>query len=173
MNLFSILQDYGDLFLQGAILTIQLTVTSFLAAIVFAIFVLSIRMSRFWFFSVPARILVDIVRGTPLLLQLFLVYYGLPQLGITIDAFLCAVIALGINFGTFMAENFRGAVVDLPRGQIQAAHALGLNQIQVAFNVIFPQVIRTMFPTLVGQLLILLQTTSLVTIISWACCTFR
>lgn len=173
MEYFSTLSSYGELILAGTLTTIQLTAISFVAAALFAVPVLVLRMAPTRLLNVPARAFIDVVRGTPLLLQLFFVYYGLPQLGVTMDAFTCAVIALAVNFGTFMAENFRGAVADLPPGQIQAAHTLGLSSWQVGRRIIFPQVFRTMLPTLVGQALTLLQGTSLVTIMSLQELTFQ
>lgn len=152
--------------LEGAKLTVMLTISSALFSVVFAIPVISLRLSPWLLMTVPARIVINVVRGTPLLLQIFFMYFALPQVGLVLSAFMSATIALGVNFGTFMAENFRGAVEDLPRGQIEAAHALGLNNVQVARKIIFPQVLRTMLPTLTGQALTLLQGTALVTVIS-------
>ena len=106
-----------------------------------------------------------IMRGTPLLLQLIFVYYGLGMMGITFPRFEAAAIAFIINYGAYLAEIFRGGLQAVPRGQYDAAKVLGLNKVQTFFKIILPQVIKSVVPSFGNEIINLVKDTSLVYVI--------
>ncbi|MCP1276086.1 amino acid ABC transporter permease [Leuconostoc citreum] len=106
-----------------------------------------------------------IMRGTPLLLQLIFVYYGLGMMGITFPRFEAAAIAFIINYGAYLAEIFRGGLQAVPRGQYDAAKVLGLNKVQTFFKIILPQVIKIVVPSFGNEIINLVKDTSLVYVI--------
>lgn len=106
-----------------------------------------------------------IMRGTPLLLQLIFVYYGLGMMGITFPRFEAAAIAFIINYGAYLAEIFRGGLQAVPRGQYNAAKVLGLNKVQTFFKIILPQVIKIVVPSFGNEIINLVKDTSLVYVI--------
>ena len=106
-----------------------------------------------------------IMRGTPLLLQLIFVYYGLGMMGVTFPRFEAAAIAFIINYGAYLAEIFRGGLQAVPRGQYDAAKVLGLNKVQTFFKIILPQVIKIVVPSFGNEIINLVKDTSLVYVI--------
>lgn len=106
-----------------------------------------------------------IMRGTPLLLQLIFVYYGLGMMGITFPRFEAAAVAFIINYGAYLAEIFRGGLQAVPRGQYDAAKVLGLNKVQTFFKIILPQVIKIVVPSFGNEIINLVKDTSLVYVI--------
>jgi cystine transport system permease protein len=108
-----------------------------------------------------SKIYIWIFRGTPLIVQLFIIFFGLPSIGIVLDAFPAAVIAFGMNLGAYNAEVFRSAILAVPKGQTEAAYLIGLNYPQTLFRVILPQAFPIAFPSLFNNLISLLKDTSL------------
>jgi ABC-type amino acid transport system permease subunit len=117
-------------------------------------------------FSRPAKIYIEIIRGTPLLLQLFFLYYGLPDLGIVLPAFLAGVLGLSLNFGAYLAELFRAGIQSVDPGQRQAARSLGMSSLLLFYLVVMPQAVRNIFPALGNYALVLVKDSSLVAVIS-------
>ena len=107
------------------------------------------------------RFYIWIIRGTPLLVQLFLVFYGLPQLGVVWAAFPTAVVVFGFNEGAYMAESVRGALESVSRGQMEAGYCVGMNYFQIMWHVVLPQAFRTAFPALSNSLISMMKGTSL------------
>ena len=101
------------------------------------------------------------IRGTPLLVQLYLVFYGLPSVGIVLAAFPTAVLVFGFNEGAYMAETMRGAMESVSHGQVEAGYCVGLNFIQIMAHVVLPQAFRTAFPALSNSLISMLKGTSM------------
>ena len=141
--------------------TIPLTAISFALGLVIALFVALARMSRTKALALPARAYISVIRGTPLLVQLFLVFYALPQLGLTIDPFPSAVIAFSLNVGGYAAEVIRGAILSIPRGQWEAAQTIGMRYPTTLRRIILPQAARTAVPPLSNTLISLVKDTSL------------
>lgn len=111
------------------------------------------------------RVYVNIFRDTPLLVQLFLLYYGLPFIGINFSNFWCAVIGVTLNEGAFLSEIIRGYIETIPKGDWEAGESLGLHKLQVITHCIFPQAIREAVPALTGQISIIIKDTSLFSLI--------
>ncbi|RDI49714.1 amino acid ABC transporter permease [Nocardia mexicana] len=141
--------------------TLPLTAISFSIGLVLALFVALARMSKLWPVAAAARFYISIIRGTPLLVQLFIVFYALPQLNIVIDPFPAAVIAFSLNVGGYAAEVIRAAILSVAHGQWEAAQALGLSHVQTLGSIILPQASRIAVPPLSNTLISLVKDTSL------------
>ncbi|WP_432506016.1 amino acid ABC transporter permease [Kineococcus arenarius] len=141
--------------------TIPLTVISFVLGLVLALVVALMRLSGVRLLSGLARAYVSVIRGTPLLLQLFLIYYGLPSLGVTIPAFPAAVIAFTLNVGGYASEVIRSAILSVPRGQTEAALTIGMDYPTTMRRIVLPQASRVAVPPLSNTLISLVKDTSL------------
>lgn len=146
-------------------ITIPLTLLSFAIGLALAVLVALARISGTRLLSVPARVFVSVIRGTPLLLQLFIVFYGLPEIGLTFDRFPAAVAAFSLNVAGYAAETVRAAILAVPRGQVEAALTIGLDYRQTLRRVVFPQALRTAVPPLSNTLLSLTKDTSLASVL--------
>ena len=141
--------------------TIPLTVISFAVGMVIALAIGLMRMSSHPVVAGVARLYISFIRGTPLLVQLFLIFYALPQLGVKIDPFLAAVIAFSLNVGGYAAEIVRSSIESLPKGQWEAASTVGMDYATTLRRVILPQAARTAVPPLSNTLISLVKDTSL------------
>jgi cystine transport system permease protein len=141
--------------------TIPLTLISFVLGLVLALAVALMRLSPVRLISAPARFYVSVIRGTPLLLQLFIIYYGLPSMGATIDPFPSACIAFTLNVGGYASEVVRAAILSVPRGQSEAALTVGMNYPTTLRRIVLPQATRVAVPPLSNTLISLVKDTSL------------
>lgn len=146
---------------KGVQVTIPLTAICFSVGLVLAVGVALARISASRLLSLPARAFISVIRGTPLLVQLFIVFYGLPELGLKLSPFPAAVIAFSLNVAGYAAEVVRSAILAVPRGQVEAGSALGLRRSQVTALIVLPQAARIAVPPLGNTLLSLLKDTSL------------
>ncbi|ORI21754.1 amino acid ABC transporter permease [Rhodococcus sp. 1168] len=142
-------------------MTIPLTAISFAIGLVIALAVALARISSNKALSSAARFYVSIVRGTPLLLQLFIVFYALPQFGVVIDPFPAAVVAFSLNVGGYAAEVIRAAILSVPKGQWEASQTIGMGYRTTLQRIILPQALRTAVPPLSNTLISLVKDTSL------------
>ncbi|WP_072806891.1 ABC transporter permease subunit [Rhodococcoides yunnanense] len=142
-------------------MTIPLTAISFVIGLVIALGVALARISSKRALSNAARFYVSIIRGTPLLLQLFIVFYALPQFGIVIDPFPAAVIAFSLNVGGYAAEVIRAAILSVPKGQWEASQTIGMGYRTTLQRIVLPQALRTAVPPLSNTLISLVKDTSL------------
>lgn len=148
---------------QGALLgTIPLTIFSFVFGIVIALGIALARISRFPVLRGFARAYISIIRGTPLLVQLFIIFYALPTLGVVIDPFTSAIIALSLNVGGYASEVIRSAIISVPQGQWEASEVIGLSYSKTMSRVILPQALRVAVPPLSNTFISLVKDTSLV-----------
>ncbi|WP_307829611.1 amino acid ABC transporter permease [Antrihabitans stalagmiti] len=141
--------------------TIPLTIISFALGLVIALFVALARISKILPLSAAARFYISIIRGTPLLVQLFIVFYALPQFDIVIDPFPAAVIAFSLNVGGYAAEVIRAAILSIPKGQWEAAQTIGMRYPTTLRRIVLPQAARTAVPPLSNTLISLVKDTSL------------
>jgi cystine transport system permease protein len=141
--------------------TIPLTIISFVIGLVIALVVALARLSTNVVVSGAARFYISLIRGTPLLVQLFIVFFALPQIGIKIDPFPAAVIAFSLNVGGYAAEIIRSAIQSVPKGQWEAAETIGLNYVGALRRIILPQATRVAVPPLSNTLISLVKDTSL------------
>lgn len=145
--------------------TIPLTAICFIVGLALALIVALARMSSRKVFSIPARIFISAVRGTPLLVQLFIVFYGLGQIGLEIASYPAAVIAFSINVAGYAAEIIRASILSVPRGQWEAADTIGMGYSTTLRRIVLPQALRTAVPPLSNTLLSLLKDTSLASVV--------
>ncbi|MFN3208738.1 MAG: amino acid ABC transporter permease [Roseovarius sp.] len=161
-----LMQRVYPFFLQAAWVTIQLSVLTALLGLTCGALGAAMRLSRLAVFRFLGAAYVSVFRGTPALIQLFILYFGGPQIGIQLDAFEAGVIGLGVNVGAYMTETIRGAIISIPKGQREAARTLGLSRWQAFYNAILPQAARLMVRPLGVNLNMLIKSTALVAAIS-------
>ena len=145
--------------------TIPLTVICFVVGMLIALAVALARMSANPLLRNPARFYISVIRGTPLLVQLFIVFYGLPQIGLKIPSYPAAIIALSLNVGGYAAEIIRSSILSVPRGQFEAATTIGMPYAQSMRRIILPQATRIAVPPLSNTLLSLIKDTSLAAVV--------
>ena len=156
-----IIDSFPKIIIPGLRVTIPLTILSFSLALIIAIAAALVQYARIPLLREISRFYIWVIRGTPLLVQLFVVFYGLPGAGILIDPFPAAVIVFSINEGAYAAETIRAAMEAVPFGQVEAGLSLGLPWIYVMRLIILPQAIRTAVPTLGNELISMIKDTSL------------
>ena len=150
----------GTSMLPGLVVTLQTTIAATALTVVWALVPALLRLSTRRLVSFPAQVYIELFRGTPILIQLFAIYFGLAvALGILIDPWSASVIALTLNLGGYLAESYRSGISAVPTGHVEAALSLGFNRILVLRRVIVPEAIRTILPA-VGNLTILMLLTS-------------
>lgn len=152
--------------LMGAIVTLKFALASSVLGLLVGIVVAVMGISGQPLIAGVARGYVSLMRGTPLLVQIFVVYYGLPDLGISLDPTSAGILALTANAGAYLSESMRGAILGISQGQWGAAHSLGLNHLQTLRYVICPQALRIAVPSLGNTLISLIKDTSLVSVIT-------
>ncbi|WP_042461632.1 amino acid ABC transporter permease [Neobacillus dielmonensis] len=145
----------------GIQFTIPLTLITFVLGLILAFFIALARITNIKVLNVIARFFVWIFRGTPLLVQIFILFYGLPSLGITLNPFPAAVIAFTINVGAYSSEIIRAAILSIPKGQWEAAYSIGMTKSQAMRRIIIPQAIRVSLPPLGNSFISLVKDTSL------------
>ncbi len=161
-RLMGILVDsFWNILIPGLTMTIPLTIISFAIAMVIAIITALVQFAGIKVLKEIARFYVWVVRGTPLLVQLFVVFYGLPNIGILIDPFPAAVIVFSINEGAYSAETIRAALEAVPRGQMEAGECVGMTYLQIIRRIVLPQALRIAFPPLSNSLIAMVKDTSL------------
>ncbi|NQX68791.1 amino acid ABC transporter permease [Paenibacillus alba] len=152
--------------LTGAYYTLLITIISMFFGFIIALIVAIARLKGNWLVRNVARGYVSIIRGTPILVQIFIVYYGLPDFGITFGPLTAAYISLSINIGAYLSETFRGAILAVNKGQTEAALSLGLSQWQTMVKVILPQAARVAIPPMGNTFIGMLKETSLVSVVT-------
>ncbi len=152
--------------LEGALYyTLPLTLISFFFGIILAVLTALARISTNKPLQIIARIYVSAIRGTPLLVQLFILFYGLPTVGIVIDPFPAAVFGFTLNVGAYASEVIRASILSIPKGQWEAAHTIGMNYFQTLRRIILPQATRVSIPPLSNTFISLVKDTSLASLI--------
>lgn len=156
-----LIEGFQKIMVASIKVTIPLTIIGFALAMVIAMVMALVQYAKIPIFKEIARIYIWIFRGTPLLVQLFLAYYGLPKVGIVMDAFPCAVMVFALNEGAYCSETMRAALEAVPAGQVEAGYCVGMNYLQIMWHVVIPQSLRTAFPPLSNSLIAMLKDTSL------------
>ncbi len=154
-----------DFILAGIVLTIAISVASILFGLVIGIVVAAARLSRIRIIHLISTAYVELIRNTPLLVQLFILYFGLPELGIRPTAIQAAIIALSVNNGAYLSEIIRGGLQSVPRGQVEAAAAIGLSQRTAYIEVLLPLGLRSVVPAITNQFILTILGTSVVSVI--------
>ncbi|AJP57248.1 ABC transporter permease [Pandoraea vervacti] len=166
MNPFELAAQSLPVLLQGTVLTIKFALMSMVFGLAIGILVAVMGIGKVRVLRAIARAYVSIMRGTPLLVQIFVIYYGLPGIGISLEPTPAGVLTLSLNVGAYLSESMRGALEGMPRGQWLAAYSLGLSYWQTLRYIIAPQALRIAVPSLGNSLISLIKDTSLVSVIT-------
>lgn len=158
--------------LEGAGITVSVSVLSFGAALLLGLLLALARLSRFMPLRILAACYIQFIRGTPMLLQLFFIYYVLPYAGILLSPFVSGVLGLSINYAAYMAEVFRGGIQAIPKGQWEASAALGMSRRLLMRRIIVPQAIRVVIPPLGNFFVSIFKDSALVSVITLRDLTF-
>ncbi|MDA3845080.1 MAG: amino acid ABC transporter permease [Vallitaleaceae bacterium] len=165
-DFFAVVFKFAPKFDQAIVYTLELSVFSILLGTVIGLVVTSLKLTKLKWLQKIADVYISIVRGTPLLLQLYFIFYGLPLIGLNFDALTSAIIGLAFHNGAYISEIFRGAIVSIHYGQDEAARALGMTKIQAFFHVILPQAVKQSVPVLGNQFIIAIKDSSLASVIT-------
>jgi cystine transport system permease protein len=154
-------QSFFQILIPGIQVTIPLTIISFALGLLIALFLALVQIANVPVLKQFALVYIWFFRGTPLLVQLFIVFFGLPSLGVVLDAFPAAVITFALNSGAYNAETLRSAILAVPKGQTEAAELVGLTYGQTMRRIILPQAFPIAFPPLFNSLIGMVKDTSL------------
>jgi polar amino acid transport system substrate-binding protein len=178
-----LIPQVGPFLLRGALLTVELTVLSMSLALVVGLFLGFGRLSKNKLIYGLVSTYIEIVRGTPLLVQLFILYYALPDIGIYLSPFLAGFLGLGLNYAAYIAEIYRAGIQAIPKGQTEAALSLGMRNRLAMRRIILPQAIRIILPPICNYYIFMLKDSSLCAVITvmelmrqaqiWVSYTFR
>jgi cystine transport system permease protein len=166
MDLFDLLREAAPTMLTGAAYTLLFAVASMLGGLVIGFPTAIMRISPWALVRLPAAFYVSVMRGTPLLVQLFVIYYGLPSVGVEFTPVTAGVLALSLNAGAYLSESLRGAIHSIGQGQWRASASLGLSYWQTLVHVVLPQALRVAVPSMSNTLISLIKDTSLVSVIT-------
>lgn len=166
MSALQLVLDSLPVLLQGTLLTLKFALLSMGFGLLVGIVVALMGITHQPALKTVARVYVSIMRGTPLLVQIFVVYYGLPGIGIALEPTPAGVLTLSLNVGAYLSESMRGAIQGVPRGQWLAAYSLGMTPLQTLRHVVGPQALRLAVPSLSNSLISLIKDTSLVSVIT-------
>lgn len=172
-NFNAVLNNKGYL-LGGVVLTLEVMAISFIIAFIIGLLIAALRISKSRLLNIPATLYVEVCRNTPALVQLIWIFYCLPIFtGIDIDPISSSVIALALNAGAYMAEDFRAGIQSVDKGQIEAARSLGMSYPQAMVKVVLPQAIRILVPPLINHAVSLMKWSALVSVLGVADLTYR
>ena len=174
MNFAQVMGEVFPLLMRGMVITVQTTIAALIIALFLGLFFCLLGMSKFSALRLIAKAYIWAIRGTPLLVQTFFIYFGIPQLvqslgfDFRLSPLAAGIITLSMNAGAYIAEIFRGGIQAIDHGQMEAARSLGLSHYRAMFRIILPQAVRISIPALVNQFIISLKDTSIISIISLA-----
>ncbi len=170
---FSLMVEVFPYFLEAALVTVEISALAILIGLSVGALATSAKLSRFWPLRFIGTAYVSVFRGTPCLLQLFVLYFGGPQIGINLEPFAAGAIGLGLNIGAYYAEAMRGAILTVDTGQNEAARSIGFSNGQSMRFVVLPQAARLMIRSLGVNTVMLIKGSALVSAISVVELTYR
>ena len=165
-DLISVVLNALPAMLQGAQFTVLFTVASLFFGFILALLVAALRLTRSKIVNALARGYVSAIRGTPLLVQIYLIYFGLPSLGVALEPIPAGILALSLNVGAYLSESLRGAIQGVERGQWDAARSLGMSWGQTLRFIVLPQAFRVALTSVGNRAIGLVKDTSLVSVIT-------
>ncbi|MDQ0272700.1 amino acid ABC transporter permease [Cytobacillus purgationiresistens] len=164
-----VIKDAFPYLLQGLYMTVLISVVSIIISLVIGLIACFMRMSKYTILRYPAAIYVNIIRGTPILIQILFIYFGAPSvLDIHLSAFTAGLIAISLNIGAYNTEIFRGGIESISKGQMEAGRSLGFTYSQTMAYIVLPQAVRRMIPSFVNQLTHAIKDTSMLSVIGIA-----
>ena len=165
---YSFIAEYAPLYLEAALLTIKIAACGIVGAFVVGIVCCLIRELRIPFFSQLVQVYLELSRNTPLLVQLFFLYFGLPKVGLVLSSEACGIIGLIFLGGSYMAEGFRTGIDNVPKIQREVAYSLGMTRLQAFRKVILPQAVATSVPVFCANIIFLIKETSVFSAVALA-----
>lgn len=174
MNFSRVIQEATPLLLEGLRYTIEVSLIGIAIGIVIGLFVCLMKMANIKILNFFAGVYIWIIRGTPMLVQSFIVFFGFPQVvqmfipGFRLDAYTAGIVTLSLNAGAYLAEIFRSGIQAVPKGQTEAARSLGLSSSKTMIKVVLPQAFKITIPSLVNQFIISVKDTSILSAIGLA-----
>ncbi|TFW23615.1 amino acid ABC transporter permease [Duganella callida] len=165
-ELLDLLREAAPVMLRGAAYTVLFALAAMVGGMLIAFPVAVLRMLPYRVLTWPANLYVSLMRGTPLLVQMFVIYYGLPSVGIEFTPVTAGILALSLNSGAFLSESLRGAIAAVSKGQWAASYSLGLGYWATLRHVVLPQALRVAVPAMSNTLISLIKDTSLVSVIT-------
>ena len=159
MELF--LESFSKIFISGIVITLPLALVSFIIAMLIAIVCAMIQYAKVPVVKNIVQFYIWIFRGTPMLVQLFIMYFGMQSIGVRISAITATIIVFSLNTGAYCAETIRGSIESVPQGQMEAGYCVGMSYMQIMMHIILPQAFRSAFPSLFNNLISLVKDTSL------------
>lgn len=163
---WDIIIHYFPFLVKGAVLTLQISLLSLVLGLIFGLTAALCKLSDNILLRWPAAFYVWLIRSTPLLVQLFIIYFGFPEMGIDLGPYMSGVLGLALNVGAYNAETIRGGIISVPAGQSEAARSLGMSSALCMKRIILPQALRIIIPPLGNNFIILIKDTSLVSTIT-------
>jgi polar amino acid transport system substrate-binding protein len=157
---------FWPLLLQASLLTIEVSILGMVGAVLLGFTLAIMRVYGPFPLRWIATLYIELIRGTPLLIQLLILFYGLPNIGIKLEPFVAGVLGLALNYAAYEAENYRAGLLAIPKGQMEAARALGMTQRQGLFHVVIPQSFRLVLPPVTNDFISLLKDSSLVSMVT-------
>jgi His/Glu/Gln/Arg/opine family amino acid ABC transporter permease subunit len=157
---------FMSVLLGGAVMTVTVTIGALALALVGGLIAALMKLSRWRLLRIPANIFIEFFRGTPALAQLFVIYFGLPDVGIHLTPVAAAIIGLGINGSAYLAEIYRAGIEAIHKGQLEAALSLGMTPPRSMQYIILPQALRIMLPPITNFTILLLKDTALVSVVA-------
>jgi His/Glu/Gln/Arg/opine family amino acid ABC transporter permease subunit len=157
--------DNVNVLAAGAWTTLTLSATAVAFAAVVGLLLAILRSAQRWGLATVARVYIELIRGTPLLVQMYILYYGLPSLGITLSAFTAAAVALALNSGAYVGEILRSAVLSVERSQRESGRAMGMSYLATQVRIVYPQALPIALPSLIGEVVDIVKWSSLASIV--------
>ena len=165
---FALVVNSFPLLLEGALVTIKITALSVGFGLLIGLVASIARMSKLWLVKMLASLYVDFIRGTPLLVQIFIIYFALPMItGVRVDPLVAAITACSINSGAYVAEIFRAGIESIDKGQMEAGRSLGMTWGQTMYYIIVPQAFKRVIPPLGNEFIAMLKDSSLVSVLGF------
>ena len=161
-------REFLPILLQGCVTTVQVTLLALLLSTVLGFVLALMRLSPYAWLRAPATTFITVIRGIPIIVQLFYIYFVFPEIGITVNAFQAGFIGLGVAYSAYMAENFRAGIEAIDHGQIEAAQSIGMRYWLVLRRVIMPQAIRITLPPYGNTMIMMLKDSSIASTITVA-----
>ncbi|MCI6276821.1 MAG: amino acid ABC transporter permease [Clostridium sp.] len=162
---FSFLSQYAPFFLEGAKLTLILAFFTVLFGSIIGLLLSLMRLSTSKILKTISAIYVEFIRGTPMLVQIFIIYYSLPSIGIELPDMTAGILALSINSGAYVAEIIRAGIQAVDKGQMEASRSLGMGYGQAMFHIIIPQAFKNILPALGNEFIVVIKESSIVSMI--------
>nr|WP_199288060.1 amino acid ABC transporter permease [Culicoidibacter larvae] len=165
---FGFLEKYWPMFLSGTLMTVFIALFGVLLGTILGLLLSVMKISKIKVLQALASVYVEFIRGTPLLVQVYIIYFGLPAIGIKLDPVLASIVAVSINSGAYVAEIIRGGINAVDTGQLEAGRTLGMSYYQALRYIVIPQAFKNILPALGNEFITIIKESSIVSVIGVA-----